>query len=395
MAPKRKRCGAGTGSARLPARELDFRAPGDDAWYSVRLLLEKDGDGDGDVGGALRVMYREFPEAYDERYYYYHRRSSSSSSPAAAASASGPENKSKNLSSLKEAEEFRARFRPPSVQLQDSQCWKLQVGTTVCAAHAFGDCDVRFYDATIDSVFFSTHKFDRGEDVCTCKFAVKWLHGPLSGEKTTLHIGNICLVPPLIGQDPVLDEFLEKVRKSVEVGSNIVDQMDGHLPSTPRQDIESITEKQDSSFSRFPDEIPGSVNGCTLKTPLDSLHNYEDVRLSKRTIVLGNNSTGQVFSRQVFEHNDDFRVRLASQKAPKESYFSFWIENLENDLSPSIVREFISKEVHVPSQVILYPGLLSYSSCKGSIFVRAKELAEKLFDFLFNPAHMIVSTKGS
>lgn len=155
------------------------------------------------------------------------------------------------------------------------------------------------------------------------------------------------------------------------------------------------------------------------------LHAYlQDVRLSKRTIVLGNNSTGssfclfktqpliiillitfpyllsvtlragQVFSRQVFEHNDDFRVRLASQKAPKESYFSFWIENLENDLSPSIVREFISKEVHVPSQVILYPGLLSYSSCKGSIFVRAKELAEKLFDFLFNPAHMIVSTKG-
>lgn len=124
-------------------------------------------------------------------------------------------------------------------------------------------------------VFFSTHKVDRGEDVCTCKFAVKWLHGPLSGEKTTLHIGNICLIPSLIVQDPVLDEFLDKVRKSVEVGRNIVDQTDGHLPSTPRQGIESITEKQDSSFSRFPDEIPGSVKGCTLKTPLDSLHNYE------------------------------------------------------------------------------------------------------------------------
>lgn len=103
---------------------LDFRAPGDDAWYEVRLAVEEDVEGE----AALRVMYCNFSGAFDELY------------PA------------DRFASLRELEEFAGRFRPTSVQLQDEECRMVVEGTEFCASHTFGDRDVRFYDAVVESV---------------------------------------------------------------------------------------------------------------------------------------------------------------------------------------------------------------------------------------------------
>ncbi|XP_038983642.1 uncharacterized protein LOC120111150 isoform X2 [Phoenix dactylifera] len=97
---------------------LDFRAPLDDAWYAVRLRVEQ---------GALRVMYCNFSDDYDELY------------------------RADGFRTAEELEEFRGRFRPTTIQLQDDECRKVIEGMEVCASYAFGDNDIRFYDAVIDA----------------------------------------------------------------------------------------------------------------------------------------------------------------------------------------------------------------------------------------------------
>nr|POF10433.1 hypothetical protein CFP56_04659 [Quercus suber] len=55
------------------------------------------------------------------------------------------------------------RFRPISVQVQDSDCSKVSVGDIVCASFAFREDDVCFYDALVD-----------GSDVDLIKTNDKW-----------------------------------------------------------------------------------------------------------------------------------------------------------------------------------------------------------------------------
>lgn len=101
-------------------RNVDYRSPADDAWYAVRLAVEG--------GTALRVMHCNFSPEHDELY------------PAEGFSGPG------------EVEALRERFRASSVQLQDRACRSVVEGMKVCASHVFGDDDLRFYDAVVDSV---------------------------------------------------------------------------------------------------------------------------------------------------------------------------------------------------------------------------------------------------
>lgn len=107
---------AGEGPA---TEDLDFRAPLDDAWYAVRLRMEE---------GAIRVMYCNFSDVYDEFY------------------------RADGFRTVQELEEFRERFRPTTLQLQDEECRKVIEGMVVCVSHTFGESDIRFYDAVIDAV---------------------------------------------------------------------------------------------------------------------------------------------------------------------------------------------------------------------------------------------------
>lgn len=99
--------------------ELEFRAEGDDAWYSVLV---------GAQGERLTIKYVGFSDNLDEVF------------------------EASRFESFEELKEFEGRFRPVSVQLQDEECSKAVEGLPVCASHSFNGFDLRFYDAVMEHV---------------------------------------------------------------------------------------------------------------------------------------------------------------------------------------------------------------------------------------------------
>ncbi|XP_078173035.1 uncharacterized protein LOC144566872 isoform X2 [Carex rostrata] len=167
---------------------LDFRCPDpdDDAWYGVRLLKVRE--------GILRVMYLEFHEEFDKWYL------------------------SDQFESLAQIDELLGRFRRPAEQLQDSQCGEVTQEMVVLACDTFGDGEILFYDARVDSVSRSQHKSngDSEEQVCNCQFRVTWTHGPEIGKHATVRAENICLIQKSPIDDPVLEDFIDNARKSLK-----------------------------------------------------------------------------------------------------------------------------------------------------------------------------------
>lgn len=106
--------------------EIEFRSCDDDAWYNVQVMVEEGEEGDS--FGRLRVKFCGLKDQVD---YLFH---------------------SKDFSSLKELDDFSARFRALSLQLQDAECYKISKGLTVCASHHFKKDDLRFFDAVVEGV---------------------------------------------------------------------------------------------------------------------------------------------------------------------------------------------------------------------------------------------------
>lgn len=117
--------------------ELEFRSCVDDAWYHVQIETEGDG------GDRLRIKFIGFSDDHDEVY------------------------DAKDLTSFRDVDEFRSKFRPLSIQVQDSECSKLAKATLVCAAVSISPNDCRFYDAVVDRVgFLHTHSLSLMLNVC-------------------------------------------------------------------------------------------------------------------------------------------------------------------------------------------------------------------------------------
>lgn len=120
MPPPRRRKAPAPQAPRRPPSHLEFRAPADGAWYDVRVALQD---------GALRVMYEEFREELDEWY-----------DPAV------------DLTSPRDVNALRARFRAPSPPLDDARCRELRPGALLCVACALGGGELKFYDTVLESV---------------------------------------------------------------------------------------------------------------------------------------------------------------------------------------------------------------------------------------------------
>ncbi|XP_068337073.1 uncharacterized protein [Pyrus communis] len=96
---------------------VEFRSGLDDAWYDV--LIANDGC------DRLRVKFVGFGDDHDELYEV------------------------SELSSFNDIDEFSRRFRPLSVQVQDTDCSQVVKGMLVCASHSIRRGDRRFYDAVV------------------------------------------------------------------------------------------------------------------------------------------------------------------------------------------------------------------------------------------------------
>ncbi|XP_078169535.1 uncharacterized protein LOC144563957 [Carex rostrata] len=70
----------------------------------------------------------------------------------------------------------------------------------------------------VDCVSRSEHRAnDHAEEkACTCKFSLKWKHGPNMGKNDTVGTENICLIQELLVEDPVLEDFIDSAQNSLE-----------------------------------------------------------------------------------------------------------------------------------------------------------------------------------
>ncbi|KAF9600639.1 hypothetical protein IFM89_011222 [Coptis chinensis] len=331
---------------------VDFQA-WDDAWYTVNLALQ---------GEVLTVKFIGFSDAYDEKY------------------------KATDFKTPKDLEGFIEKFRPTSLQLQDYECNKAIEGSIVCASYVFNDGnEVKFYDAVVAEVSLEDHKFENGEELCNCKFELYWLLGPNAGTKTKGVAADICLIRP--GNpltDPTLSLFTEISREKHEMAS----QCSVRIPKEV-----GLTCDNSTSHNRTPDS-----SGDTKK----QLILFE----SRSRSTMGTNSfkhcTPRTFKGRRTDRvkwtvpDEDLQGNHVSMKDLTEQLSShcMLIENLEKDLSPSAVVDFLKKRASLTCQAVVLPSLSSESYARGILVVGCQEEFQKLSEFLDNPAHIILSSRG-
>ncbi|XP_015578406.1 uncharacterized protein LOC8283793 isoform X2 [Ricinus communis] len=108
------------------------------------------------------------------------------------------------FNNMEELEEFRARFRLSSVQIQDHDCKLIcQVVEVLNEEHKFKK-----------QVGGGGGKKKKKKSVCT--YVVTWQHGPLVGQRTFAKITDICLNPFSKEIDPSLFTFLRIARERIE-----------------------------------------------------------------------------------------------------------------------------------------------------------------------------------
>ncbi|KAL6572654.1 hypothetical protein OROMI_013612 [Orobanche minor] len=178
------RCEAGRDHRFGTVYDLEYRASEDDAWYSVAVVFDAGSE-------TLSVKYMCAPVVHE------------------AVFSAG------NYRTEAQVDEFVSRFRPISQQLQDSECLKVSIGTTVCASYRTVDNDLRFYDADVEAVERRTHSFSGGE-VCLCTFVLFWKHGRGRGTLSPATIENLCLLKPASQIDPRISNFTEVAKRKID-----------------------------------------------------------------------------------------------------------------------------------------------------------------------------------
>ncbi|GAB2285173.1 hypothetical protein Dimus_019625 [Dionaea muscipula] len=316
--------------------ELDYRSVVDDAWYSVRLVLQNE---------RLIVKYKEFHDVYDEPFWAGDDKFSTPEKIAA----------------------FRNRFRPLSGQLQDSQCSLVKKGTLVCASSGCGDAHL-FYDAVVDEVMSEQHSF---EQECRCTFLVSWIHGPNVGTLSIAKIENMCLVNSSNQMDPRLTSFLRILEEKPGIslpGSGSVVAGGKYKRESHNSTFEC---KADYGFQLREGPVPlsgteGKDRGKALKFVSDSAQDLE---------MGGTNY---------------LKRGAKKSKGP----YIILIENLDKSISSSTIVNFIYGHTSITSDANVFPCPSSESYTRGALVVDSAEKLQKLHNFLHKPDQIITSSRG-
>ncbi|XP_048434217.1 uncharacterized protein LOC125474470 isoform X3 [Pyrus x bretschneideri] len=310
---------------------VEFRSGLDDAWYDV--LIANDGC------DRLRVKFVGFGDDHDELYEV------------------------SELSSFNDIDEFSRRFRPLSVQVQDTDCSQVVKGMLVCASHSIRRGDRRFYDAVVKKVVHEEHRFVKGEEECSCSFILFWRHGPKAGSLTAQSLDTICRVQPRTNKmHPLLNSFLKTAREKIETTL--------------------------SNISTIPRDVAYDAKTCTPnyrhKLSL-SLSINKDKRTSRRPLsLISSLKDGIVNPSQGAGHDMDV----------EEVPYVMTIENLEKGLSPLKIVEFIHQQLSISCQAFVSPSLSSEWYTRGIILLDSRKSFDKLSDFLESPDHIIISSRG-
>ncbi|XP_055800963.1 uncharacterized protein LOC129870268 isoform X2 [Solanum dulcamara] len=317
-----------------PAKyDLEYRYKGDDSWYGVLVIVD---------GETMTVKFEGYSETFDVKFV------------------------ADDFKSKEEIDEFVGRFRNVSPQLQDNECGSVKEGMIVCAAcNAFGKDDMLFFDAVVEAIHNENHTFNNGAEECLCTFVLSWLHGPKKDDLANSGIEGICIIKGTAQVDPRIASFLklanQKLRKS-SCKSTSTSEKDNSASKgssrTKRVRYLSSEQKSDSSFKG-----------------ISSAKNVVDVRC-----------TTEDYSRH-WDHDKD----LGGQRS---NYHLMLVENLERNLLPSSLRDFIHEHTSVWSQVYISPCPSYMPYARGIIVVDCEEKLKKINLFLDNPTHLVVSSKG-
>lgn len=75
-------------------------------------------------------------------------------------------------------------------------------------------------------------------------------------------------------------------------------------------------------------------------------------------------------------------------------HYSVLISNLEKDISPSAIKNFIYKQTAVMPEAYVFPRLLSDPFARGAIVVDCQKKVQIIYEFLGNNNHIVVSSRG-
>ncbi|KAK0588491.1 hypothetical protein LWI29_001620 [Acer saccharum] len=244
---------------------------------------------------------------------------------------------------FEELDDFASGFRPVSVQLQDSECRDVVAGgLLVCASLAFTDNDVLFYDAIVEQVNHKKHSFADGEEECLCSFMLVWQHGPNANLLTEKKIESICIVQSIQNLNPNLDSFIKMAKEKIK------------------------------SYAH----ISGSVSDATGTNCSDvGVQSLKQAKVGRSSNLLKRN-----------REDADF--------GGVGNYYTILLENVEKELSPSTIIEFIHRQTSITAQAYVLPSLSSEHYTRSVIVLDFQKDLEDLCGFLNNPDHFIVSSKG-
>ncbi|KAJ6686808.1 SAWADEE PROTEIN [Salix purpurea] len=254
----------------------------------------------------------------------------------------------KNLTTLDELEKLKDRFRPISPQLQDNECHKVVGGVVVCVSHSFDGSDNRFYDATVDDVVCKEHSFDQGGEMCLCTYIVIMQHGPFAGCLVNKTIESLCLVQSYACLDPNLQLFLKMVKERLQ-NEPCVRENKKSATSFAKRLKQSTKCAERSPCKKQPPDEEKSNDHSDWPRDDDDLGGYSSVLL---------------------------------------------IDNLDKNLSPSTIVEFIHTHTSLSVQACVFPSMSSEMYTQGAIVLNCRKNLEKLSKFLDCQNHIITSKRG-
>ncbi|XP_034908191.1 uncharacterized protein [Populus alba] len=254
----------------------------------------------------------------------------------------------KNFKTLEEVERLKDRFRPISAQLQDNECHKVVGGVVVCASHSFDGSDNRFYDAVVDDVVHKEHSFEQGGEMCSCTFIVIMQHGPIAGCLVNKTIESLCLVQSYACLDPNLLLFLKMVKERLQNEPCVLE-----------------NKKSATSFTKWLNQNTKCAKQSPCKKhPPDEAKSNDHSDWSRDDNDLGGCSS------------------------------VFLIDNLDKDISPSTIVEFIRSHTSLSVQACVFPSMSSEMYTQGAIVLNCRKNLEKLSKFLDCQNHIIMSKRG-
>ncbi|XP_022017294.1 uncharacterized protein LOC110916965 isoform X3 [Helianthus annuus] len=315
---------------------LEFRSTKDDGWYHCGVVLEH--------RNRLRVKFKHFDQICNDEVFSV-----------------------SDFSTNDDVSKFLQRFRPESEPIGDNRCSRVSEGLMVSAACTGGN-HLRKFDAVVEAVIKKKHSPEK----CLCTCLLFWQHGPEEGHTTRTNLSSVYLIKSG-SVDPTVLNFTKLVKEKVNRASIEFTL----IPKNPylfkgTSSNENITKPQDF----------GSVG-----------HSSHD-GFSAGFVILPNIVVRVKYTDGPLGSEGFFPV--SDQGCEKETGNQHYLilENLETDLCPLFLIDFIHEQTLITAQAYIIPHLLSETCARAAIVVDKKTELETIYKFLNNPNHIIVSSSG-